>query len=264
VKAARLKAMRIPGNAISIIVVGDEILSGKRQDKHLAHVIEQVASRGIRLHSCHYASDELDELTLQIRQSREAGVPVLCFGGIGATPDDVTREAAAGAFSKPLERHPEAAELIIRQFGDDAYPRRILMADLPTGAKLIPNPVNNIPGFAVDQHYFLPGFPRMAWPMMEWVLDTYYADAGGGVVSEESVRVFEQRESDLIDLMEKLSARHSEVKIFSLPHMGDDPYIELGFRGDPEKVSQAFASLQEALEEGGITYQGQAPNRHTS
>ena len=256
--------MQIPGNAISIIVVGDEILSGKRQDKHLAHVVEELSRRGLRLHSCHYASDDLDELTLQIRQSRQAGVPVFCFGGIGATPDDVTRAAAAGAFSTNLERHPDAADIIVSQFGDEAYPRRILMADLPAGATLIPNPVNNIPGFAVEQHYFLPGFPRMAWPMMSWVLDSYYADAGGGVVSEESVRVFGQRESDLIDLMEKLSARHSAVKIFSLPHMGDDPYIELGFRGDPGKVSQAFASLQEALEQGGITYQGQAPNRHTA
>jgi molybdopterin-biosynthesis enzyme MoeA-like protein len=256
--------MDITGNAISIIVVGDEILSGKRQDKHLAHVIEEVAGRGLRLHSCHYASDDLHELTLRIRQSREAGVPVFCFGGIGATPDDVTREAAARAFSKPLERHPEAAELIIRQFGDESYPRRILMADLPAGATLIPNPVNNIPGFAVDQHYFLPGFPRMAWPMMEWVLDTYYADAGGGVVSEESVRVFEQRESDLIDLMESLGAKHPSVKMFSLPHMGENPYIELGFRGDPDSVSQGFADLLQRLEEDGIAFQGEAPNRHSA
>lgn len=97
------------------------------------------------------------------------------IGGIGATPDDLTRQCAAEAAGVPMERHPEALALIVEKFGEAAYAKRVLMADFPAGAGIIPNPYNRIPGFSLNRHYFLPGFPEMAWPMMEWVLDTHYA-----------------------------------------------------------------------------------------
>ena len=83
-----------------------------------------------------------------------------CIGGIGATPDDCTRQAAAKAHQRKLAQHPEALQLIIDQFGVDAYPKRVLMSEIPVGANIIPNEINNIPGFSVGEHYFMPGFPK--------------------------------------------------------------------------------------------------------
>lgn len=237
------------------IVVGDELLSGKRTDKHLPHMINTLAARGLQLAWCHIVGDELDSLEAQLRHSRQYDVPVICFGGIGATPDDNTRAAAANAFDRPLTRHPEAAQLIETQFGIEAYPKRILMADLPDGSALIPNPYNNIPGFSIEQHFFLPGFPQMAWPMLDWLLETYYGDVAGVDILERSVRIYQVRESDLIELMEDLKQLYPAAKIFSLPHLGESPSIEMGFRGPVAEVEQAFLALCRQLDARGHVYE---------
>lgn len=238
-----------------LLIVGDETLSGKRQDKHLSHVMQTLQMRNMQLHSVNYVGDDLEQLSRHLLHSREHEKPVLCFGGIGATPDDNTRSAAALAFSRPLQRHPDAASLIEKQFGDEAYPKRILMADLPAGATLIPNPVNNIPGFVVEQHFYFPGFPAMAWPMLDWVLDYHFFSHPEVISSEKSVRIFEQRESDLIELMEKLIKEHATVKLFSLPHIGEQPHIEIGFRGPLDAIESAYKDLCESLDKNNVDYE---------
>lgn len=231
---------------MGVVVVGDELLSGKRQDRHLARVIEALQPRGMQVAWCRYAGDDIGPLSETLRQTQIDEVPVLCFGGIGATPDDQTRQAAAKAFGVNIVRHAQAAALIEKQFGKDAYPNRIRMAELPEDCLLIPNSINLIPGFTLYEHHFFPGFPQMAWPMLEWVLDTYYPQRGP-VSAECSVRVRETTESNLYDLMERVSARHLKIRLFSLPHMGNDNYIELGVRGDRGNVEKAFADLVSEL-----------------
>jgi len=238
----------------TVIVVGDESLNGKRIDKHLPHVIGTLNRRGLQLSCCHIVGDSLQGLVMQLQQTRQQDTPIICFGGIGATPDDNTRAAAAQAFQRPLQRHPDAAKLIEQQFADAAYPRRILMADLPADAALIPNPYNNIPGFTVEQHHFLPGFPQMAWPMLDWVLDEYYNDLAAVMICERSVRVYQVAESELIDLMEALAEEHPAVKIFSLPHLGEPPTIEIGFRGPAVAVETAYAALCYRLQKRGDVF----------
>jgi molybdopterin-biosynthesis enzyme MoeA-like protein len=233
------------------IVVGDELLNGKRVDKHLPHVIETLGNRGLQLSSCHIVGDSLQGLVMQLQQTRQLDIPVFCFGGIGATPDDNTRAAAAVAFQRPLQRHAAAAKLIEQQFAEGAYPQRILMADLPADAALIPNPYNNIPGFSVEQHHFLPGFPQMAWPMLDWVLDEYYSQLSGVMTCERSVRVYQVAESELIEMMELLATEHPAAKIFSLPHLGEVPTIEIGFRGPAVAVEKAYAALCHRLQKRG-------------
>ena len=103
---------------------------------------------------------------------RAAAISCLRFGGVGATPDDHTRQAAALALGVPLERHPVAVAELEAQFGAAAYPHRVLMAEFPAGASIIPNPVNRVASFSIRNHYFFPGFPQMAWPMLDWVLAT--------------------------------------------------------------------------------------------
>jgi len=243
--------------AIGIIIVGDEILSGKRQDRHLAHVIDVLRARGLHVAWCRYLGDDLSQLTDALRQSQLGDLPVVCFGGIGATPDDCTRQAAAKAFGSPLVLNAEAVALIESQFGPGAYPYRVRMAELPEDCLLIPNPYNRIPGFTLYDHHFLPGFPEMAWPMLDWVLNTYYPSQTTWM-HERSLRVFGIAESQLLPLMEQLSARHGKVKLFSLPRLGEVISIEMGFRGESESVETAFAELLDALRTLGLTVQSAA------
>ncbi len=243
----------IVNNEIGLIVIGDEILFGKRTDRHMAHFRELLADRGLQLSRCWLLADEPESLTRQLRFSMEESLPVFVCGGIGATPDDHTRACAARAAGLRLERHSAAAALLEERFGDQAYPSRILMADLPAGCRLIPNPVNNVPGFSVARHHFLPGFPEMAWPMATWVLNKEYPQTHNPL-AERSLRVLDTPESALIPVMQALSGRHQEVKMFSLPRMGKQRHIELGFRGSGD-CDDALTELKQQLESRGFPYE---------
>jgi molybdopterin-biosynthesis enzyme MoeA-like protein len=192
--------------AFGVIIIGDEILSGRRVDKHLPKVIELLTARGLSLGWAEYIGDEPERITATLRRSFASGDIVFSTGGIGATPDDHTRQCAAAALGVPLELHPEAAELI-RERIRDTHPasspnpvdldspdnrHRLNMGTYPQGASIIPNGYNKIPGFSVGDHHFVPGFPVMAWPMIEWVLDTKYAHLHHAMPhAEKSLLVFE-------------------------------------------------------------------------
>jgi len=237
-----------------VVVIGDEILCGKRTDKHLPHVIQVLQERGMQVAWSRLVGDHRRRLVHEFQLTQLDALPVLCFGGIGATPDDQTRRAAAEAFGTRLARHPGAAAMIEDQFGEDAYPNRIRMADLPGDCLLIPNPHNRIPGFTLYDHHFFPGFPSMAWPMLDWVLDHYYPHHTAREI-EKSVRVFHARESDLVQLMDELSAGLSGAKLFSLPHLNSVHSIELGFRGEQLAVEAAFSGLVTALSSRALEFE---------
>ena len=237
-----------------VAVIGDEILCGKRADKHLSHVIKMLHSRGMQLAWSRVVGDDRRRLVHELKITQLDDIPVLCFGGIGATPDDQTRQAAAEAFGRPLTRHPDAAAMIHLQFKAEATPERLRMADLPEDCLLIPNTCNRIPGFTLYEHHFFPGFPQLAWPMLEWVLDRYYPVRGTRQL-ERSVRVLSDRESDLVQLMEVLTGRHPDAKLFSLPHMAAVNSIELGFRGEQGAVDAAFADLISALTSSALQFE---------
>ena len=181
----KIKMTKSMKKEIHALIIGDEILSGKRKDKHLTHLIETLKKHNFHISRADYISDDTEEIKKTLEQKK--GVIVFCFGGIGATPDDCTRSAAALAHKKLLIRHPEAKVLIEKQFGEEAYPKRILMADLPEEASLIPNPINNIPGFFINQHFFMPGFPEMAWPMIEWIIENHLSKTEKSKKYEEGV-----------------------------------------------------------------------------
>jgi molybdopterin-biosynthesis enzyme MoeA-like protein len=234
---------------IGLVIVGDELLSGKRQDRHLSHMIELLAGRGLGVAWVRMLGDDLELLASSFGESFAAGDLVFSFGGIGGTPDDLTRQAAARALGVAIERHPEAVAILESKFGDAAYPNRIRMAELPSGATLIPNPVNQIPGFSVQHHHFVPGFPNMAWPMVEWVLAERYPDLMAERIVERSVRVLETPESELIPLMEQLILQFPSVKPFSLPSSDRAAGIELGLKGPAAQLEPAFVALVSALDE---------------
>lgn len=255
--------------AFGVIIIGDEILSGRRADKHLHKVIELLGARGLALAWAEYIGDDPERITATLARTLASGDTVFSTGGIGATPDDHTRQCAARALGVPLELHPEAAELIrqrIREMQPAGAPpldlqspenqHRLNMGVFPRGASIIPNGYNKIPGFSIGNHHFMPGFPVMAWPMIEWVLDTKYAHLHHQVAhAERSLYVFELMESTLTPLMEKIEADFPGVRVFSLPSVGDAErggvfarrHIDLGVKGEPEAVAAAFVKLREGV-----------------
>jgi molybdopterin-biosynthesis enzyme MoeA-like protein len=258
--------------AIGLIIIGDEILSGRRTDKHLPKMIELLHARGLQLAWAEYLGDQPARIVSTLERTLRSGDIVFSTGGIGATPDDHTRQCVARTLGVPLQLHPEAQARIqeriadtadkagiVPDFGSPDNLQRLRLGEFPLNAAIIPNPYNKIPGFSVPNiegpgaHYFMPGFPVMAWPMFEWVLDTHYAHLFHIDASiEKSVLVFGQAESALTPLMETLEADYPAIKIFSLPHMGDGQirqHIDLGVKGTAENVDAAFASLLRGLDQ---------------
>ena len=239
-------------------IIGDELLVGKRQDKHLPFVIEALAKRGLRLSWAHYLGDEPERISAALRLSLQSNDVVFSFGGIGATPDDHTRQCAAAALGVGLRIHPDAEREIRARFGGEVTPQRLQMGEFPEGSVIIPNPVNRIPGFSVRDHHFVPGFPQMAWPMVEWVLDTKYRERFNAQEwKEQSILVFEAGESQLIPAMQAVEASYQGVKVFSLPSMGQDGsriHVELGVRGDPVQVEPAMQKLRQMVGAAGFPY----------
>lgn len=256
-------------HAVSLIIVGDEILSGRRQDKHFPKVIELLSAKGMQLHSLRVLPDDRQTLVRALEDSFASGQEVICCGGIGATPDDHTRQAAAAALNVPLVLHPEAEVLIAKRCADLAAKgsgsadmsipenqQRLQMGFFPQGAQIVPNPFNGIPGFFIQRHTFVPGFPVMAWPMIEWTLENRYAHLHHRIEhQEESFLVYGLPESRITPALEALEVKWPGVKAFSLPSVGQDgvlPHIELGAKGDPAKVPAALVFLKEqALALGG-------------
>jgi molybdopterin-biosynthesis enzyme MoeA-like protein len=255
-----------------LIVIGDEILSGKREDKHLPKVIELLAARGLGLSWARYVGDDPVRITADLKHAFGSGDVVFSCGGIGATPDDHTRQCAAAALDLPLVLHPQARDLILERMRDVAREKglpfeperhdnlhRLNMGTFPQGANIIPNPYNKIAGFSVGTVFFVPGFPVMAWPMIEWVLDQRLAQLHRSVTQiEKSVIVLGAMEAALTPLMETIEARFHGIKVFSLPsvdHPQWGPHIELGVKvgvkGDASLLAAAYAEMLDGLKRHG-------------
>lgn len=250
-------------HAIHLLITGNEQLSGKRQDKHFAKVIELLKARGLALDCVTFLGDDEARIAAVIADATVRGDILLCCGGIGATPDDRTRQACAAALHLPIERHAEGAALIVAQYGERALPNRVLMADFPQGAKLIPNPVNRVSGFSMGDCHFVPGFPEMAWPMLEWVLDTHYAQLHNlNPPVEYLLRAKgSAAEGDLLDLMETVLSAHPGLEFSSLPFRGRDdqePHIEFGFKGAQQLAASAYRQFEAGLQSRGARVEPRA------
>ena len=243
------------------IIIGDEILSGKRQDKHFAKITEMLGARGLRLSWVEYLGDDRERLAATFKRTMAAGDVVFSCGGIGNTPDDHTRQAVAAALGVNLELHREGFEELKVRFKDEEITeQRRQLVTFPAGVDIIPNPFNRIPGFMANDHYFVPGFPQMAHPMIEWALDTFYKDqfkAVDGMVEKALLLTGPNAyESALLDLMERIVKDYPALRLFSLPSMQDKErrHLELGVEGEPDLVDQAMAEILSEVEKRGITW----------
>jgi molybdopterin-biosynthesis enzyme MoeA-like protein len=249
-----------------LIIVGDEILSGRRQDGHLPKVVELLGERGLQLAWARYVGDERERIVATLREAVASAEVVFCCGGIGATPDDHTRQAAAAALGRELQLHPQARDLIVQRMKDLAAEKglpfepdapdnvhRLNMGVFPAGAEIIANPYNKIPGFTLREGgsclHFVPGFPVMAHPMIRHLLDTDYRHLHGSQrLTERSVIVFGAMEATLTPLMEAVEREHPGVKVFSLPSVDHPQHgrcIDLGVKGSAADTVAAFARLRQ-------------------
>ena len=243
------------------IIIGDEILSGKRQDKHFAKIAEILGQRGLLLSWVEYLGDDRGRLAQTFKRTMASGDVVFSCGGIGNTPDDHTRQAAAAALGVELALHPAGYEELKQRFsGEEVTDKRRLLVTFPQGVEIVPNPFNRIPGFMANDHYFVPGFPQMAHPMIEWALDTFYKDLFKPVDARIDKAFLltgpNAYESALLDLMDYIVAAYPGLRLFSLPSLigKERKHLELGVEGAPALVDQAMEEIRLEIEKRDITW----------
>lgn len=235
------------------VIIGTEILNGRREDKHFNFLRDELAKYGHELFASFIIKDdeELMKNCYRLVKNDEESV-LFSFGGIGSTPDDLTRAIAAEVFtSKPLERHKEFEQDIIRSFADAAYPHRIHMSDIPQNSNLLFNPVNNMSGFSLENRYFfVPGFPQMAHPMIGDVIKKYFSQS---VKRFRYTLLAKTSENTLVSVMEKLPP---QIELSSLPIFVDSKAsVELSLIGtDENEVKSCFELFTKELQKLKIEY----------
>ena len=233
------------------VIIGTEILNGRREDKHFSFVREKLLQRGYKLKASFIIEDDpkLIEEIFHLIKNDPSSV-MFSFGGIGATPDDYTRAIAAKVFGDgKLYMHEEAKRKIVDRFKEAAYPHRINMAMLPKDAKLLHNPINNVPGFYLeDRFFFVPGFPQMAHPMIEEALKLFPPKK----LYRYTICV-EASENDLLDIMKQIP---KDVEFSSLPAIKGSKYrdtISIASE-DKEKAKKWIEFFIDEVEKRGFRY----------
>jgi molybdopterin-biosynthesis enzyme MoeA-like protein len=196
------------------VIIGTELLNGRRSDSHFSFLNAELIRRGWEHNGNFIISDDPIFMaeTLALLREKDNSV-IFVFGGLGATPDDYTRHVASKVFRNGnMAINVDVKQILESRFGDKTYPHRIQMAYWPTNATMIPNPINRIPGFALDgRYFFLPGFPEMAHPMITWVLDRYYPN---GQTKYRKTVTIQTNEESLIAFMQSIP---KTVELSSLP-----------------------------------------------
>lgn len=243
------------------IIIGDEIIRGKREDRHFAKLRDLLSQRGLFLDQVLLLGDNRPRLVEALRHSLASNDVVFSFGGIGVTPDDHTRQAAALAAGVELALHPDAEREIrarMAEISHEVTPARLELGTIPKGSRIIPNPFNRIPGFSYHDHHFMPGFPQMSHPMVEWVLETYYRDRFvTSPDTERAIRVWEGLEGTLLPLMRHIETQYPGIVVFSLPSFGSETvrrHIELGVRGQLDVVLQAINDIEADIAQRGLEF----------
>ncbi len=234
-------------------IIGSEILNGRRADKHFEFLKSELGRYGHELYASFVIKDdaELIKKIYNLVKSDEDSV-LFSFGGIGSTPDDLTRPIAAEVFtSKPLVRHKKFEQDIIERFAQEAYPHRIHMSDLPENSQLLFNPVNNMSGFSLhDRFFFVPGFPQMAHPMLSSVIERLF---GESIKKFRLSLIAQTSENTLISVMKQVP---EDIELSSLPMLGHDNIsVEISLCSENEAdVKQYFKLFTDYLESSKIKY----------
>lgn len=255
--------MKKQQQSFGVVIVGDEILSAKRQDGHFGFIVSALQKRGALLSWARFIPDDIHIQAQAYKETFASKIPVFSFGGIGATPDDLTRQAVALAFDRELIEHPEGIKLLRNRFGAKLNVQRRQLVNFPQGAELIPNPVNQVPGFSLCNHFFVPGFPNMAHPMVDWVLDIHFANAFHCTPDiEHLLQTTGVFESELTPIIEYVLAAYPKLKIACLPNSALPGQVELGVKGQHKQATAATELLISKLDQAAISYRRLTKDTH--
>lgn len=234
----------------AIVVIGNEILSGRTQDTNTPYIAERLTEFGVELCEVRIISDRESEIVSTVNDLREKYDYVFTTGGIGPTHDDITAYSLAKAFGVELERNEDALQALEEHYGlEELTPARAKMALVPAGAELIPNPVTAAPGFVMENVYVMAGVPRIMQAMLDHVLGII--KSGKPILS--NTVACDLQESALAMEMHDLQDRYPDIQIGSYPHYrGGVLGLSLVLRGtDAEILEQATDELLEIIKEHG-------------
>lgn len=228
----------------SLLLIGNELLSGRTRDRNLPFIGRRLAELGIRLAEARVIADDTATIVANINDCRQRFDYVFTTGGIGPTHDDITAAAVAKAFDQPIERHP-AAEQILREFyGDEINGARLKMAEMPAGSVPIDNPLSGAPGFQIENVFVLAGIPAV----MQAMFDTLAARLEHGAPILSRTLKTNCREGELAAGLSAIQIRYPQVAIGSYPFFNDDSHgVNLVFRGTEASLLDQVAHELEAL-----------------
>lgn len=237
----------------AILVIGNEILSGKTKEANMLWLTEELKAMGIQLNECAIVRDDEAAIISTVNRLRIANDYVFTSGGIGPTHDDITSETIAKAFGTELHTHPEA-ERILRDYyeADQQTDARMKMAQVPQGASLIPNPVSAAPGFIMENVYVMAGVPLIFQAMVQQIRPML---KGGDIAQTVTITAF-AREGDIATPLAKLQNQFPEVEMGSYPFLKDNRFgSQLVFTGTkPEMLMQAQNACIAMLEKMNTEY----------
>lgn len=235
----------------AVLIIGDEILSGRTQDTNLNAIARYVGAYGVELAEARVVGDEPDEIITALNALRSRYDYVFTTGGIGPTHDDITADCVADAFGVALYEHPEILALMRARWGEETTPARRRMARVPEGGGLIKNPVGGPPGFTIGNVFTLAGVPSVMRGMLE---DIGHRLRGGAVVVARTLRITGTGEGVLAAPLEAVAKAHPKLSLGSYPFFSPEGYgANLVVRGrDPAEVDAAFEALEAALTALGV------------
>jgi molybdenum cofactor synthesis domain-containing protein len=236
----------------AVLIIGDEILSGRTQDTNLRDIAKYLGVHGVDLCEARTVSDVMEEIIAALNALRERYDYVITTGGIGPTHDDITADAVAAAFGVELYEHPEILEMMTSRFGAELNAARRRMARVPVGGDLVKNPVQGPPGFTIGNVFVLAGVPVIMRGMLE---DVGPRMRTGVVVLSRTVRVEGTGEGAIAGPLEAVAKAHPAMSLGSYPFFTDGLYgSNLVLRGrDAEELAGTVVELIAALEGAGIS-----------
>ena len=235
----------------AVLIIGDEILSGRTQDTNLNFIARYLATFGIDLAEARIVGDLKEEIIAALNALRARYDYVITTGGIGPTHDDITADCVAEAFGAPLYEHPDIIAMMAARWQGELNAARRRMARVPEGGVLVRNPVQGPPGFQIGNVFVLAGVPMIMRGMME---DVGPRMRPGAVVIARTVRVEGAGESAMAAPLESVAHRHPDLSLGSYPFFGPDGYgSNLVLRGrDPAQLGEVVEELIVALRQAGI------------
>jgi molybdenum cofactor synthesis domain-containing protein len=236
----------------AVMIIGDEILSGRTQDTNLNHIAKYLGAHGVDLAEARVVGDIKEEIITALNALRARYDYVLTTGGIGPTHDDITADCIAEAFGVALYEHPEIIAMMAARWQGELTPARRRMARVPVGGELVKNPVSGPPGFTIGNVFVMAGVPQVMRGMLE---DVGWRLRGGAVVLSRNVRVDGSGEGVIAAPLEAVAKAHPDLALGSYPFFGPEGYgSNLVIRGrDAGLVDAVVEELVAALSGAGIT-----------